>query len=1029
MDAPREFIGTNDVDGATKAIFRDIQRNLDRRVIYFHGWSGLGASVVLRSVAKRLTSRREISELCFDRTILIDCSEWKSRRSMQRAIAEELKLDRSTMAILDKQDEEDDFHGVYEISRNEITSVSRRIHRTLKDSRFAVVFYNGSNTEVDLNNFGIPQFDQFSDNILFWTFTRRILTIKEHEEYEQEYKLRLTRVLAYDRVTYLTSEQFYALLRKEAAMIAAGIDPAMVADCFLYNIFLQTSFRTTAEHDWAGHAFNCWICDGILHEDISREISNVLNRQIRLEYNASLLDDVITKFKKHLKLPFVRVRDHDVYEEGPYRWISITSKDTKLHGIQIIPAQTSSFILEFDRSELPLAMPNRMFEHSRSLGVLILCCCDFNFASPPFAKCHSLKFLGLDHCSDNKTCGVKDHTEWACLHRLRVLDLCSTFWHEILSQEKIDLMNNIRELNIEGFMSWQYITHLQGRLPNLEKLRITNPTSEPEISRDTTNSFVGKTKLEILDLSGNSDMEILPSSLSEVSSLEVLVLDGCSKLQVVVVSDMFPHLRSFRLDGHGPSTRRTPTIEQPTEHLSPCTSTVKNGAASISKIILRGCTELDNVFLRGLPNLVELDLSGSAIKFLDFDAMVVEVPGLRRLFLLGCEHLVAIIWGDTGKFDLELLCIDTRAGTDHRHWPPLGRDKPLRLQVHAVVEDARLGWSLWWSPIRRGMASTREVCFNIHVTSSSHVYYNGSKAICEEKRCGPAARKYIDVLSMVSDALMRAFPDPSDTNLDRRIEISEGVRGLESALQGNSRHYSLADIMKRHTNSVHVHDVSVTGMIMPMGRWDELKQCRMERCPKLVTVFPWDSYGFNKLETFWALDLLMARQIWSKGGSRDRTTSSFQNLKHLHLSSCPRLQYVLPVWVCAFPSLETLHIIHCGDLKHIFVMNGWYPEEIATNGVPFPKLTTIHLHDLPKLQQICEMKMVVPALESIKIRGCFGIHRLPFVNPGVKKPTVEIEKDVWDALEWDGGHHPSHFQAPVHSRYYKKKLPRTSVLR
>jgi hypothetical protein len=50
----------------------------------------------------------------------------------------------------------------------------------------------------------------------------------------------------------------------------------------------------------------------------------------------------------------------------------------------------------------------------------------------------------------------------------------------------------------------------------------------------------------------------------------------------------------------------------------------------------------------------------------------------------------------------------------------------------------------------------------------------------------------------------------------------------------------------------------------------------------------------------------------------------------------------------------------------------------------------------------------------------------------VKKPTVEIENDVWDALEWDGaeaGHHPSHFEPPVHSRHYKKKLPRTSVLR
>jgi hypothetical protein len=114
--------------------------------------------------------------------------------------------------------------------------------------------------------------------------------------------------------------------------------------------------------------------------------------------------------------------------------------------------------------------------------------------------------------------------------------------------------------------------------------------------------------------------------------------------------------------------------------------------------------------------------------------------------------------------------------------------------------------------------------------------------------------------------------------------------------------------------------------------------------------------------------------------------------------------------------LESVHIIHCGDLVHVFapryaedIISAIYPEEIISTSVLFPKLRTIHLHDLPKLQQISKVKMVAPALE--------------------KKPTVEIEKDVWDALEWDAGHRPDHFEAPVHSRYYKKKLPRVSFLR
>jgi hypothetical protein len=131
--------------------------------------------------------------------------------------------------------------------------------------------------------------------------------------------------------------------------------------------------------------------------------------------------------------------------------------------------------------------------------------------------------------------------------------------------------------------------------------------------------------------------------------------------------------------------------------------------------------------------------------------------------------------------------------------------------------------------------------------------------------------------------------------------------------------------------------------------------------------------------------------------------------------------------------LETLHIIHCGDLVHVFELDEHYPTEIISVGVLFPKLKTIHLHDLPKLRQICEVKMVAPALESIKIRGCWNLRRLLSVGSrahGEKKPTVEIEKDVWDALEFDAGHRRDHFEAPVHSCYYKnKKLPRVSFLR
>ncbi|KAI4969633.1 hypothetical protein ZWY2020_000547 [Hordeum vulgare] len=285
------------------------------------------------------------------------------------------------------------------------------------------------------------------------------------------------------------------------------------------------------------------------------------------------------------------------------------------------------------------------------------------------------------------------------------------------------------------------------------------------------------------------------------------------------------------------------------------------------------------------------------------------------------------------------------------------------------------------------------------------------------------ADRYSDVQSMVGDAPMQVFPKPPTNKLDRHIELDEGIHAFDRGM---------GDVMTRFAESLHVHDVSVSASL-PSGYWDVLRQCRMERCPKLDEFFPIGSCGFLQLETIWAIDLRMARWVCNKTGSQVYNDGSFRNLRCLRLCSCPSLQFVLPVWVNSFPSLETLHIIHCGNLRNVFVQDyTLFLWEISIQVIAFPKLTTIHLHDLPVLQQICEVKMVAPNLNTIKIRGCWALRRLPVVGTrsgDMKKPTVEIEKDVWDALEWDGEVCPDHFGAPLHSRYYKKKLPRVSVLR
>jgi hypothetical protein len=649
------------VDGAREEILSLVQRNSDNKIIYFHGWDGFGTAAVLKSIHQLVSSTKyPPSERCFDRTIYIDCSKWKSKRVMQRKIADELKLDHKIMAMFDKQDEEDDFNGVDHGSRGVIRNVAGMIDQVLRDSKFMVIFLNGSDEEIVLSTFGIPE---YRDCIIIWTFKRRFMAMSPRYGKIAD-KLRYTDLFLFGQYGYfeLSSPQLSALFWEEATNIVAchpcirDINLTMVIDCCLYGLFLYYSLHNTTRFGWAAHAPNYWIYDGIIQGDRAREISNALHPEISFECDDSLLDTVCSKITPDSGTPFLVRRSDDeffyLYVERPYRWISINSKNSKSgviskkemheHMLKIVPCASSIF-LSSGRTESPLILQNALFEQCKNLGVLVLSYCAFSFVSPPFLCCQMLKFLGLDHCTDSNDTKLEGQgctAEWACLHSLSVLDNRSTDWDEILSEEKLGLMANLAELNIEGVRCWQYTSQLQKRLPNLERLRITKPVCQAEFSKDISNSFMDKTKLELLDLSGNSEMRNLPTSLSMASNLQVLILDGCDQLENVVLPNGLPSsLRSFSFDGCGPAPNWTSSTDLPSESSRPkCPSDADKKDVKTTMIYLQGCTLLENLFLRGLRNLVELDLSGSAIKILDFENMVVDVPSLKRLFLMGCEH-------------------------------------------------------------------------------------------------------------------------------------------------------------------------------------------------------------------------------------------------------------------------------------------------------------------------------------------------------------------------------------------------------
>lgn len=85
------------------------------------------------------------------------------------------------------------------------------------------------------------------------------------------------------------------------------------------------------------------------------------------------------------------------------------------------------------------------------------------------------------------------------------------------------------------------------------------------------------------------------------------------------------------------------------------------------------------------------------------------------------------------------------------------------------------------------------------------------------------------------------------------------------------------------------------------------------------------------------------------------------------------------------------------------------------------------------LQDICETNMSAPVLENIKLRGCWSLRQLPAIHVGRahdKSPAVvDCEKDWWDKLHWDGLEASRDLFSLRDSHYYKKTIPRGSLLR
>ncbi|CAL5010149.1 unnamed protein product [Urochloa decumbens] len=1007
------------------------------RVIYYNGWRGLGASTILRAIAEHPPP--SLWEK-FDKIIHIDCSRWTSRRSLQRVIVDKLNLTQMVAADFDKQDYEDDFNGIDQGSRGEIGGIATVIARYLAQYRFLVVFHNGSDDMVDLTSCGIPPPELFHCMVL-WCFSGRLRFIDTKSLQAKHSSECFIETSGHDM-------QGTAQLAEEAREISFyidklgfGVTPEIVKECYIYLLSLKRQSGNMIDYKWTTHASGYWVCEGIIqggHDNRAWELAHALQQHITLEDDLSFYMATMFGANK-LKI-------------STKQWICNT-----FPYLGEVPPGTTSLFFEPKEPEwwgrpIGSSLSSVMFHQAGQLRVLKLWRCSFSFSSPPFHCCSNLRFLGLVSCADEKKLGEEETSTLAVeiFQRLWVLDVCRTNWQlsfPVETEEQEQVAADIREVHIDKGRIWRSNLAWK-RMPNLHRLRVVEPTSPWETGKE--DEFMGMVKLEFLDLSGNSTIQVLPS-LSGATCLTALVLDGCVRLEHVGPQGLPPSLESFRFDAGSEGDHEN--------------------KARISRISLAGCSRLTDFKLCGsLRNLGELDLSQTAVKMLNLEK-VVQLGNLQRLLFMGCEQLRSISWPHLiFMYQLRLLCIDTRAGREMAR--KLSCDSS-RVYQGAFVAVADMSFlrnldglfsHIFSNNLKLNLCWSSLYGRSCHKEKMGHPYYYSTGLLAAGSPL-PKSLAYHDISIEQIATKIDDFSNAKQFQpLDFHMEIGEGISDVTTDTVSERGRSAIRFFMDK-VESLHVHDSSSITTVVPEHIltlpneygpiMNGLKWCRVERCPMLDTVFATDKHfkGFSELEIFWASRLLMARSIWSRprnprfrrptaDTSDDyflRFITSFKKLWAIHLHSCPRLRYVLDLsWHYDLSKqLEALHILCCGDLRHIFTVEQEFLKETAasreTRGMlEFPKLKNLYLHDLPSLKLICEAKMFAPNLETIYVRGCWGLRRLPATDTRRRLPVaVDCEKDWWDNLEWDGmesGHHPSLFETR-HSKYYKKRHLRSTVLR
>ncbi|KAL5702182.1 hypothetical protein ACHQM5_027429 [Ranunculus cassubicifolius] len=567
---------------------------------------------------------------------------------------------------------------------------------------------------------------------------------------------------------------------------------------------------------------------------------------------------------------------------------------------------------------------------------------------PNLSKCSHLRHLVFRNCLR-----VETLPQLKELSKLEILDLSGASTFKRFQDTDLGKMANLKEFNLSGtqvvnipsldechnlvkliFRDCSKLETLP-HLRSLSRLSVLDLSGAVSFMAFQDQSFDDNDNLQIMDVSETQVVEL--PLLSGCSNLRQLLLRDCSKLKQLPPVDKLTRLEVLNLSG--------------TKNLD---LSILSGCRELRQLSLRGCSNLEALSFDSMHTLEKVDLSETSIQMLP--SCFSEFRNLNQLLLKECSNLKMLPRLES----LEKL-------------------KVLDISRNKVKEISR-SISEWTNSRFLVTLSKNFIWEFDHGKYSQRFHF----ILCSLKDWGKEKDMYLKMQEVVFGDMYY------QTNHIRQL-TEEPDKFFK--ICGFQTYPSGAEEVLLHAEVLYLKNNDFITRLSDLGAQhvQVMKECWIESCQNMESCFYGEEEEENDtlgrcLQNLWVSKLPDLKCLF-----RDVVNSkSFTSLKNLYIECCPSLITVFSAHL-ELKHLETLKIKFCNKLENV-------SGDMVLTEQTFPRLKTLSLWKLPKLQSICTGAL--PSLEYLSVKRCPKLEKLPFsLNSTSQTLKIKGEKLWWDKLK------------------------------